>query len=88
MYVDTDSQKLKADQKFFGVGMVKNECGQSGHRTLKLAVSQKWADEIKLFFACWHKFKKAKSWFNGFWVGRVKNGHGLLVHETLKPAVS
>ena len=69
-----------------------NGCGQSGHRTLKLAVSQ-WIDEMNWFLACWCKFKKAKSYFNDFWVGRVKNygtlkwvknGWGNLVHETLK----
>ena len=43
--------------------MVKSECGESGHGTLK----------------CWHKFRKAKSWFNDFWMTMVKNGLGLLV---------
>ena len=42
-----DSQKLKADQKLLWVGMVKNECGQSGHGTLTLTVSKNWIDEIK-----------------------------------------
>ena len=41
MQVDTDSQKLKADQGFFWVGMVKNGSGQSGHGNLKLNASQK-----------------------------------------------
>ena len=68
--------------------MVKNGCGQSCHRTLKLTVSQKWTDGINWFFVCWHKFRKTKSWFNDFCVGLVKNGCGLLVHETLKYAVS
>ena len=54
-----DLQKLKADQKFW-VGIVKNDCGQSGHRTLKLTVSQKWADGINGFFACWYKLGKLK----------------------------
>ena len=68
--------------------MVTNGCDQSVHRTLKLTVSQKWTDGINKFFACWYKFRKAKSWFNDFWMGMVKNGHGPLVHETLKSAVS
>ena len=34
-------EKLKADQKLFWLGIVKNECGQSGHGTLKLTVSSK-----------------------------------------------
>ena len=32
--------------------MVKNGCGQSGHETLKLTVSQNQTDEIISFFAC------------------------------------
>ena len=68
--------------------MVKNGCGQSDVWTLKLTVSEKWTGKIKRFFSCWHKFRKAKSWFNDLWVGVVKNGYGFLVHETLKSAVS
>ena len=49
LHVDTDSQKFKADQKNFWLGMVKNWCGQSGHGTLKLTVSQKWIYEITDF---------------------------------------
>ena len=40
LHVDTNSQKLKLLRKFFCFGVVKIECGQSGHGTLKLAVSQ------------------------------------------------
>ena len=68
------------------MGLVRNGCGQSGHRTLKLTVSQEWIDAMNWFLACWCKFKKAKIYFNDFWVGLVKNGHGHLVHETLKSA--
>ena len=75
LHVNTWSQKLKADQKFFGWAFVKNGWGQSGHRTLKLTVSQKWADGIKGFFSFRYEFRKAKSWFNDFCVGVVKNGH-------------
>ena len=75
MHVDTWSQKLKADQKFFWVCMVKIRFGQSGHG------AQKWIDGIKSFFSCWYEFREAKSWFNYFWVDVVKNGIG--VHETL-----
>ena len=64
--------------------MVKNDCGQSGHETLKFTVSQKWTDGINWFFECCYILRKAKSWFNNLWVGMVKNGHGLLVYETLK----
>ena len=40
LHVDTDSHKLKLDQKNFGWAWSKNGCGQSGHGTLKLTVSQ------------------------------------------------
>ena len=30
----------------FCMGMVKNECDQSGHQTLKLTVSQKWTNQL------------------------------------------
>ena len=70
------------------VGMVKNGCSQSGHRTLKLAVSQEGINGINNFFACWHKFKKVKSSCSNCWVGMIKNGCGLLSHGTLKFAVS
>ena len=59
--------------------MIKNECGQSGHRTVG-----------KNCFFFW-KSRKAKSYFNIFfligihstWIGMVKNGCGHLVHKTL-----
>ena len=40
LHVDTNSHKLKLDQKNW-VGMVKNGCSPSGHGALKLTVSQK-----------------------------------------------
>ena len=64
--------------------LVKNGCGQSGHGTLKLTVSQKWTG----FLHDGTNFKKVKNEFNDFLVGMVKNDHGLLVHETLKFAAS
>ena len=83
LHVSTDSQKLKADQFFFLVWMVKNACGQSGHGTQKLTYLKKWADGIIWFFARWYIFRKAKVWFSDFWVVMVKN-----VHEILTSAVS
>ena len=74
--------------KTFGVGMVKYGCGHSGHKTLKLAISQWLMNVIKRFFAFLYKFRKAKSCCNNCWVGMVENGHGLLSHGTLKSAVS
>ena len=66
--------------------MVRNGCGQSSHRTLKLAVSQEWINGMNSFFACWFKLKKAKSDFKDFWVCLAQNGQGNLVQETLKSA--
>ena len=68
--------------------MYKNGRGQSGHKTLKLTLSQEWIDEMNWFFLCFCKFSKAKIYFNYFGVGKFRNGHGHLVHETLKFAVS
>ena len=52
--------------KFFLGGHSQTGCSQSGHRNLKLTVSQKGADGLSWFYACWYKFRKAKSWFNDF----------------------
>ena len=38
----------------------------------QLTVFQKLKDGINWFFACWCKFRQAKSWFNDFWVCRSK----------------
>ena len=51
LHVDTDSQKLKADQIFLG-GYGQKLVWQVWSWALKLSVSQKWADEINWFFAC------------------------------------
>ena len=42
--------------------------------------------EWTVFFACWCKFRKAKSCFTDFWAAKFKNGHFHLVHESLKCA--
>ena len=84
LHVDTNSH-IKSWSKNFRAGiMVRDGYGQPGHRTLKLALSQKWVDGMNWFFACWWKFRKTKSNFNYFWVNFVKIGCGHLVHETLK----
>ena len=41
MHVDTGSQRLNADKKFPEWAWSKNGRGQSGHRSVKLTVSQK-----------------------------------------------
>ena len=88
LHAGTNSHKLKGDWNLLGWNIVKNGCGQSSDGTLKLSVSEEWTDGINWFFACWYKFRKAKSYFNDSGVGMVKNCYGLLVHETLKSAVS
>ena len=40
----------KLIKNFFGVVVVRNRCGQSGCRTLKLTVTQKCADGVNRFF--------------------------------------
>ena len=50
--------------------MVQKGCWNSGHGTLKLAVSQERIDRIDWFFDCWFEFKKPKSCFNSF-LGRL-----------------
>ena len=49
---------LKDNWKFFGVGMVKNGCGQSSDGSLKLSVFEEWTDGINWFYACWYRFTK------------------------------
>ena len=63
--------------KNIGVGMVKNWCGHSILRTLKLAVCQGKRNKINWFLVCWYKFMKAKSYFNNCWVVVIKKGHDL-----------
>ena len=67
--------------------MIKNGCGQSGHGTLKLTMSNMngWN---KLIFCMLVEIQESLKLINYFWVGMVRNGCGLLVHETLKSAVS
>ena len=73
---------------FGGVMMVKNGCGQSGDRTLKLTVSEKWTDGINWFFAWWYRFTKIKSRSKVFSVGMVKNRYEQSGYGTLKHPVS
>ena len=44
--------KIKNWLKNIGLGLVKNGCGHSGHRTLKLAVSQEGVTGINWFLEC------------------------------------
>ena len=53
--------KNKRGSKTSWIGKVKNGCGQSGHGSLKLPVSQGWADGMRWFFAWSYKFRKVAS---------------------------
>ena len=68
--------------------VIKNGHGYLGLRTLKFTVSQEWIDELGLFFACWYKRMKVKSYLNNYWVGVVKNEWGLKDRGTLNPGIS
>ena len=68
--------------------VVKNEHCLFGLGAVKSALSQKWIDEMGWYFACWYKFRKAKSYSDNYWVGIVKNGWSFIDHGTLKSAVS
>lgn len=74
--------------KIFWLGVVQNGCDHSGHRTLKLALFQKWIDELNRFFSCWYKFREPKTNIYSFRVDTVKNGRGHSGHGTIKLAVS
>ena len=42
--------QIKRWLKMFGVGMVRNGCGQSGDGALKVTVSEGWTDGKNWFF--------------------------------------
>ena len=84
MQICVDSKLLRN----VGVGLVKNGCGNSDHRTLKLTVFQEWIDGINWFFAWWYKSRKAKSCCYNYWMSLFEDGRGFLSHGTLKSAVS
>ena len=65
------------------MGKFKKWCGQSGHMTLKITVSQDWADGINWFFACCCKFRKFYAMISRrAW----SNMGGVMVREPLKSA--
>ena len=68
--------------------VVKNGCGLLSLGTLKSTVFQEWINEMSWFFACWYKFRKAKSYFNIYWVDMLKNGWGLVDQGNLKSGLS
>ena len=74
--------EIKSWLKNIGMGIVKNGCGHSGLRTLKLALCQEGINGVSWFVVCWQKFRKCKS------SEMVRNGRGLLGLETPKSAVS
>ena len=79
LHVDTNSHKLKVDEKIF-------EWPWSKMGVASLVMGLKWLYLKNECCCC--KLRKAKTFFNDFWVGVVKNRWGHSVHETLKSAVS
>ena len=45
-----------------------------------------WWNE--LFFACWYKLRRPKSYLNNYLVGMISNGQDLIYHGTFKSVVS
>ena len=80
--------QIKRMLKILEVVLVKNGSGQSCDKTLKLILSEEWANRTNLFFACWCRFITIKSWSKIYWVGMVKNEWGQSGHGTLKLTVS
>ena len=80
-------QKTKIWSKSFWLGMVENGCGQSGHGTLKLTVSQEWIDGMNWFLHAGVNSGNLKVSFNDSRVGVFKNVCCHLVHEALESAV-
>ena len=64
--------EIKSWLKIFLVDKVKNVCYHSGHKTLKLTVSQEWMDEVNRFFACWYKFR-TDNLLSHFWLVLTKD---------------
>ena len=76
--------QVRRTLKILGVGVVKNECGQSCDGTLELTLSEEGTNWINWFFACWCRLITVKSWSKIYWVGMVKNGCGQSSNGTLK----
>ena len=66
------------------MGMIRDGCGQPGYSKIDCILRMSKWNEV--FFACWCKFRKAKTNFNDLWVDMVKIGYGNLVQETVKSA--
>ena len=58
--------EIKSSLENIEVGMVKNRCGHSGHRTLNLPVSQEGINGINWVLVWWWNFRKVESYFNNF----------------------
>ena len=64
--------------------MVKNGCGQSGHRTRQIGSILKMNSWIELIFCMLLQIQESKKLIQCFLDCCIKNGHGLLVQETPK----
>ena len=84
LHVDTNSQDLKVDWKFFWTDMMRKWCSQSGLWTLKLTLSQEWTNRFNCFLTFWYKFTQIKRWLKMFGVGMVKKKCGQPDDRNLK----
>ena len=63
----TNSGKLKIT--IYWLGLAEYRCGLLDYGALKSALSQEWFNELSWLFACWCKFRKARSYFHNYCVG-------------------
>ena len=68
-----------------GMGIVRSGCGQSGDRTLKLTVSERWTDDFLHVNTDSQKLKAGQTFFG--WTWSKMYGHGQSGHRTLKLTV-
>ena len=61
LHADTNSQKLKADQKFAGLAWSKMGVASLVTGLENWLYLKNWSDGIDWFFACWYKFRKAET---------------------------
>ena len=86
LHVDTKSQKLIVDRKFFVCSWTR--MGEANMVCDSKIISQEWTDGINWPFSCWYNFTKIKMWLKNFGVKMVKNGCGQSGGRTLKLTLS
>ena len=87
LYVNTNSQKLKVDPKFFDRALSKIGVANLVSRCSNWLYFKNEQMQLTEFLHAGPNIRKDKIWFNCFWLSVVKNCYGLLIHETLKSAL-